>query len=381
MMDSVPVFCQRMSVIGVDAASLQRLVTANVNTLSKLAFCANYNPNMPDDATLVNFLKLTINGHRGEPVPDLDAGLLASLRQGFFEAHTMMLAELKGRIERTDDAVPRKVPNLERAHRLAEQQRRLAPGLDITGTLQPAHSLVDAVSQQRDDGLLRYIAAEQCPSRDDELQLGKKSIVADTTSDLKIRQALQRRSLAYDQLGIISFEKLESWISYLFLQTSRIPPDSFAAITVGQILQADKQCFVFMSERCRTGLAMTALGIYPAEAALEAAKLDAMVVAVLQPLPRRSVAPVAKVKSTIAKPKAEAKTAGKQKGKGKGKETRGVAMPRALLGMKSKNEQGENLCFGYNLGTCLKCQPGAKCDKGLHVCAKCLGEHSQLECH
>ena len=92
-----------------------------------------------------------------------------------------------------------------------------------------------------------------------------------------------------------------------------------------------------MSERCRSGLAMTGSGIYPAEAALDAAKLDAMVIAVLRPLPRRSVSPLAKAKATTAKPKSEAKA--------------------------------------------VKVRPGAKCDKGCHVCAKCLGEHSQQECH
>ena len=383
MMDSVAVFRQRMGVIGVDGPSLTRLIAANVNTLSKMAFCANYNPSMQDDSNLVTFFKNTINGHLPIPVPDLDAGLLAALRQGFFEAHTMMLAELKTRIERNDDAVPRKVPNLERAHRLAEQQRRLSPALDISGPLQPAHSLIDAVSQQKDDGILKYLSPEHCPSRDDELQLDKKTVLADVSSDLKIRQALQRRSLAYDQLGIMAYEKLEGWISFLFLQPSRLPPEHFAAITIEQVLQADKQSFIFMSERCRTGLTMNTMGVFPAEAALCAAALDAMVMAVLQPLQRRAqpmqvAKAVAKAKATISKPKAA-----KQKGKGKGKqqEGRGPPMPEALRGMKSKNVNGEPLCFGFNLGSCIKCAPGSRCDKGFHECAKCLGPHSQMDCH
>ena len=383
MMDSIPVFKERMLTIGVDAISLGHLVAANVNTLSKLAFCANYNPNMPDDTNLVAFFKAKIMGPTvaaGGLVPDLDAGLLASLRQGFFEAHTMMLAELKSRIERGDDDKPRKVPTLERASRLEDQRRRII-GVDISGPIQPAFSLIDAVSQQKDDGILKYLSAEACPSRDDELQVGKKIVVADVSTDLKIRQALQRRSLAYDQLGIISYATLEAWMSWLFVQPSRIPPDDFCYISMQQVLQADKQAFVFMSERCRTGLAMTNLGVYPAEAALQLAKSDPMVMATLQPLPRRAAhhAPVPKAKATIAKPKAEPRA--KAKGKGKGKAVRGPAMPKQLQGMHAKNEQGESLCYGYNLGTCIKCAPGAKCDKGLHICAKCLGIHSQMDCH
>ena len=258
MMDSVPVFRQRLLAIGVDAGSLTKLVNANVDTLSKLAYCANYNPNMADDVNLVEFFKETIHGPAGlGPLPALNAGLLAALRRGFFEAHTMMLAELKSRIERSDDAAPRKVPTLEKSARLAEQQRRLAPGLEISGPLQPAHALIDAVGQQKEEDMLKYLSAESCPSRDDELQIGKKTFYADVSSDLKIRQALQRRSLSYDQMGIISYEKLEAWMSFLFLQPSRVPPDNYAPISLQQVLQADKQSWVFMSERCRTGLGMT----------------------------------------------------------------------------------------------------------------------------
>ena len=385
MMDSIPVFKERMLTIGVDQASLARLLAANVNTLSKLAFCANYNPSMPDDTNLVTFFTDKIMGPTvaaGVPVPELDAGLLASLRQGFFEAHTMMLAELKSRIERGDDEKPRKVPTLERASRLEDRRRRIV-GVDISGPLQPAFCLIDAVSQQRDEGILKYLSADCCPSRDDELQLGKKTILADVSTDLKTRQALQRRSLAYDQLGIMSYAVLEAWMSWLFVQPSRCPPDNFSHITMQQVVQADKQAFVFMSERCRTGLAMNNLGIYPAEAALLLAKSDPMVMAILQPLPKRSAPPVQKAKVTISKPKeggVAAAPKAKAKGKGKGKE-RGPPMPRQLQGMHAKNEQGEPLCYGYNLGSCIKCAPGEKCDKGWHSCAKCLGVHSQMDCH
>ena len=382
MMDSVPVFRQRMLAIGVDGASLTKLVTANVDTLSKLAYCANYNPNMADDVNLVEFFKKVILGpSAGDPLPDLNDGLLAALRRGFFEAHTMMLAELKSRIERSEDAAPRKVPTLEKSARLAEQQRRLAPGLEITGPLEPAFALIDAVGQQKEEDLLKFLAAESCPSRDDELQSGKKTFFADVSSDLKTRQALQRRSLAYDQMGIISYEKLEAWVSFLFLQPSRVPPDNYAPISMQQVLQADKQSWVFMAERCRTGLGVTLGGIFPAEVALAEARLDPMVMATLQPLPKssRQAPSVKPVHKAIVKNKNEPKP--KAKGKGKGREGRGPPMPKALQGMNAKNDKGENLCFGYNLGTCLKCQPGAKCDKGLHCCCKCFGPHSQLDCH
>ena len=106
-----------------------------------------------------------------------------------------------------------------------------------------------------------------------------------------------------------------------------------------------------------------------------------MVMATLQPLPKQTKsAPVVKpVQKAIVKVKPEAKAKGK--GKGKGKEARGPPMPKALQGMFAKNEKGESLCYGFNLGTCIKCQPGVACDKGLRCCCKCFGPHPQLDCH
>lgn len=60
------------------------------------------------------------------------------------------------------------------------------------------------------------------------------------------------------------------------------------------------------------------------------------------------------------------------KGKGKGR------IPEAImkLGGTSKNPAGEILCFAYNIGGCGDAADGAKCKRGLHVCAKCFGLRS-----
>ena len=72
---------------------------------------------------------------------------------------------------------------------------------------------------------------------------------------------------------------------------------------------------------------------------------------------------------------------GKAKGKGKG-QFRDPPMPKALLPGKARNSNNEPLCFGYNLGTCKKCAPGQKCDKGVHACTKlgCIDTHTAYEC-
>ena len=357
---------------------------AGVDTLSKLAFCCNYNPNMPDDVNLVQFLTVTINSHLvavGDPVPPLRPGLMASLRQAFFEAHTMMLGELKHRIERTEDAAPRKVPLPEKAARLDEQRIRLS-GVSIAGPTQPSFALIDLVAQQKEDDCLKYIPYDLCTSRDSELRGDKKAQTTEGSSDLKIRQALQRRSLAYDQLKLLNYAVLESWITYLFTQTSRVTPDNFSPITLQQALQTDKQCFICMAELCRSGLSIDGQGLYPAELALAEARNDPMVTAMLQPMPvtRTKVAPLAKVKPTIqklgaGKPEAKAKA----KGRGKSGKER-TLLPKGLIGMHGKTEAGMNLCFDYNLKGCNNAVPGQTCGKGAHLCAKCFGIHAQHAC-
>ena len=60
LMDSNPVLVQKLTAMGLDAAYITRLVNAGVTTMSRLAFCANYNPSMPDDTAFVNFMENTL---------------------------------------------------------------------------------------------------------------------------------------------------------------------------------------------------------------------------------------------------------------------------------------------------------------------------------
>lgn len=63
---------------------------------------------------------------------------------------------------------------------------------------------------------------------------------------------------------------------------------------------------------------------------------------------------------------------GKKGGKGK------VRVPNHIfkLGGTSSNPAGDPICFGYNSSSgCSDAADGAKCRRGLHVCAKCYGLH------
>ena len=69
----------------------------------------------------------------------------------------------------------------------------------------------------------------------------------------------------------------------------------------------------------------------------------------------------------------------KQKGgkKGGGKFKQRVPQHIFKLGGTAANPEGEAICFGYNSdGGCADAPDGAKCRRGLHICAKCYATHS-----
>ena len=77
------------------------------------------------------------------------------------------------------------------------------------------------------------------------------------------------------------------------------------------------------------------------------------------------------------------------KGVGKGKRNPAVPLPLLNLGCVARTPPGctaalpeEPICFSYNLpGGCPNAQPGQRCSKGLHICAKCFGGHSATSAH
>ena len=119
----------------------------------------------------------------------------------------------------------------EREARL-ELQRQNLRGLDISGPLEPAHSLYDLCASMVEKNEVAYIGPTKCLSRQQELMGGKpeREIQLDAsktslvvkeqqnvaevhiTSDLSLYQALQRRTLALDLTGIASYEVMRKWI-------------------------------------------------------------------------------------------------------------------------------------------------------------------------
>jgi hypothetical protein len=417
MLDSVHVFRSRAQSVGLSQAVISSLEAGAVDTLSKLAYVSTNQPGCPDDSDFVK----TITGlagydMSGNPIP---AGVLSCLRRLWFEAHAVSLAEIKSRIERADDAPLKKLPLPEREARRKAQQAVLV-GLKIEKQLEPSHALVDLLFTMREEEVLRYVEPAQCTCRESEL-LGVKSdsflkldqsgklqkvqkdqqIEADISTEFRMKLALQRRSLALDQLQLMAYEKSEAYHDYLFSLLLQQPPEGFSPVTMKQLLTADRQAWLFAAGECREGISVRPSGVKPLEIAFEKALNDPMVRATLQPLPktrggsfqtdsqttRPRPAPYFERRSQ-SYPKGDSKGYGKRsftrsdsKGSGKGKFRGSGRVPQALKGGKAVTSSGQYICFGYNLQGCPDATPGKSCQKGRHVCCKCeSSEHTFQTC-
>lgn len=227
MLDSSAVFISRAEEIGLNRAEVTKLRTDGLDTYGKLAFACHDVPGQAQEQPL-----LDLRARICEVVP-APQDRVPLIRRLFFQSYTLAAADLRTKLEKKDDDQPRKLAQAERAAAYTAQVRRLA-GLDLVGELEPSHSLVDQVFQMLDDNQLKYIQWEQCAKRDQEL-MGIKSgptwkpdaqgvvrevrvqaeVKADTSTDLRLKYALQRRSLALDQARVVDFAEMEKWAQVL----------------------------------------------------------------------------------------------------------------------------------------------------------------------
>jgi hypothetical protein len=407
MMESKPVFLARCKSVGLSDTSIATLQSKGVHNMALLAFSCGATPGTVDDVIFVQTMEKIFS------TTDLAIDLIAPLRRLYFEAATMAVSEVRNRYDRTEDTLPKKLPLPERETRRRDQQVRLV-GVSIEGTLEPAHSLVDAMHQIREEDQVKYIDPATCISREQEVKgLKKEAFVqadstghlrqvsrdklppADLSTEFRLRTALQRRSLAGDQLGLMDYLFSEKYHTYLFNLLTQSVPDSHHMVTVQQLLSADKHIWAKMAELCREGVTASS-GDKPMEEALSKALADPITVSILAPLPKgtskersfdRSDFRQAPYKPNGGKGRGDGKNNRFGKGSsksGKGRNGKGKGsdfVPPELKGGFSKTSKGQRICFGYNLGNCTYARAGGICNKGQHVCAKCFStEHHFQSC-
>ena len=96
---------------------------------------------------------------------------MAAFKRVLFESQTPMMHSLKA-TARGEERTPKKMSAPEREARL-ELQRQTFRGLDISGPLEPAHSLYDLCASMVEKNEVAYIGPTKCLSRQQEL-MGSK---------------------------------------------------------------------------------------------------------------------------------------------------------------------------------------------------------------
>ncbi len=141
--NSTPVFKQRALDLGLGVELIESLDAAQINTFATLAYLTTYQPGQPDDSVLFDKLTELV----GRELVDFER---ANVRQLFYEASAVSIAELKQRVERGESTEPVTIPLAERMHRMEAQKNRLG-GVHFSVHTEPSNKLVDQAFQMVND--------------------------------------------------------------------------------------------------------------------------------------------------------------------------------------------------------------------------------------
>ncbi|CAE7623604.1 bath-40 [Symbiodinium necroappetens] len=269
--------------------------------------------------------------------PDLSIALKSSWRAAFHEAYAVVTAELKQQVERSEEVQVRTLTQPERAERYEKQVKRLS-GVNIKGSSEPSERLVDVCVAIYERNQLQYVPWSRCSSREQEAQnesrkevklaldsSGKvkvdsasKEVVADTSTEVLVMQALQRRALAMEQANIVSYTLLDLWHQRLMKARLTDPPPGYSRPSFDQLRLADQKLFSELQDETRSGIQALSSG-RPVDNLIKDVMHRAEVSSLLLPLPAPSVASIAKSTATAPPPQPTWKGNGKGKGKLKGK--------------------------------------------------------------
>ena len=259
------------------------------------------------------------------------------------------------------------------------------------------------------------------------------AVATDVSTHWGMDKALQRRSLALEMSGLVSYETHERLRLRLMRALTEPTFDAaYAAPSVSRVQAADEYLWQRVSFLCARGVkANDPTGTPPADDAIIQVMQSFEFEIKLSPLPappggratgsaqagsahdpaftktRRGAknrkpaiedGAVGSARPALPPPPysplpimgpdpgaASGTNKGKGKGKGKGRgsgkgssgagagpveDAAGTFIPKRLRPGVSRTAGGTHICFGYNLGSCTEAAHGASCYRGLHVCCR-----------
>lgn len=387
-LDSEAAFVDRARKIGLTEDTLQGLLDNSYNTFGRLAFAVSATPTTLTDEAVdawIDGLGMRPSGFQK-----------ASLRRLLFEGVSMAIEEVRARVEPSLEGHPKKLAAAERLDRQAKQERSLG-GLVFTPETRPANACVDLCVEMLETGVLQYHVPSkwisraqeaQCLKRDssinidadNNLKIATKSadLSCDVSSEMRLRQAWGRRSLAFDLANLASFRVMEEHVQFLFSVLQRVQPKGFQGVQLSQIIEADKQMFILASNNLM-GRLTASPGAAPALDA-EIARLSRSP-ELMQYLAPLQVPQVPNIPHKPWTPKGDGKNRKGTKGdKGNSKGSKGTLdLPEGCV---TKDDSNKPLCFAFNTHGCKNACKNGRCIKGYHKCWRkgCFGSHSFNNC-
>ena len=400
-LDSTAVFRERCAKFGLAPELLRKMIEAGFDTFGKVAFAAGANPVTLTDSAVDEWISTF-----EDPLPS--PFQISVIRRIVYESQNVSIADLKARVEPSTEVQVRKLPMAERLVRQEEQAKRLT-GLQLTPHNLPGHACVDEVVSMIENNTLKYLPMNRWISRSQELALRKNDpavsldnegnikisgktpdLTCDTSGLYALRQAFQRRALAFDLGHLATFGCMEAWTNDIFERTQRAPPKGYAAVSIGQIISADRELFVQAAHRLEGKLQGAPSGTRPLDSVLKELSVSHEVIQYLLPLAAAGTSPnppqpPKKVQVDPPPPPPEDAALRDPRGGGKlkkprtGKDKIQIVIPN---GCAARDGQNRPNCFDYNRGKCsLKVTKG-RCAKGFHQCWKvgCNKSHPFTEC-
>ncbi|CAE7225449.1 RE2 [Symbiodinium sp. CCMP2592] len=296
ILTSAAAFDKQCERVGLAADWIAAMKASGITTLGKLSYAVSLPGTQPTADEMDSFTATLRPGAR------VNLGDSSAMKQLIFEAQTMTVAELRATMQSGED-VSRKLPASERSMRIEDQKQRLK-GLPLEGPLSVAHCVYDKLANMRENDELKYLSPGECITRDAELCCEKppKALQLDANkmgivvkdeealatmsvdSDLQLYQAMMRRALAMDLVGLASYETVQKWNERLFRIMSQDPPPEFQKVSRAQVLRADRQCFLELARTCNGNLKPDARGVLPLDKEFEKLEYNQSVMYFLLPV-------------------------------------------------------------------------------------------------
>ena len=259
-------YCDNTMQLGAHA---KRFADAGWHTYADLVFSTTFTPQNGDEESYVRDIVMKGLG-------DVNHGDRTKLRRLFFEAYTMVGADLRRTVESPSGNAPREIPNAELEARRDRTEARVK-GIKLLNELDISDRLLIRAIEIYDSNRMGYIGPDLCTKRGNTmvgiqkdqqwesspnanggftLRRAEDGRRVDVDGQFAFSYAFQRRSLALDMAEILDFDNSETLRLQYIAKVMASSPAGFLAIGFEQILDADRYFWIKMGEVTRKGIKM-----------------------------------------------------------------------------------------------------------------------------